>query len=79
MKRKRNFWRWLILWARAGAIEDARKQRIMRENLETWARYNQSFITKCEREDATISTNPSADESSTVGFYGSDSDSSTVI
>lgn len=73
MKRKRSFWKWLILWARAGAIEEARKKRIMRENLETWNRYNRDFIRKCEMEEARHHREPSADETSAVGFYGSDS------
>lgn len=67
MKRKRSFWRWLVLWARAGAFEEARKKRIMRENLETWNRYNRGFIRKCEREDDTAGfDNSSADESSVI-------------
>ncbi len=74
----RSFWKWLVLWARAGAIAEARKKRIMRENLETWNRENRAFIKKCEREDARridqgkFGYGPSADESSITGFYGSD-------
>lgn len=72
MKEGRSFWKWLVLWCRAGAMEEARKKRIMRENLETWNRHNRNFIKKCEREDANTTYGPSADESSTVGCYGSD-------
>lgn len=79
MGRKRSLWRWLMLWARAGVIEDARKKRIMRENLETWNRCNRDFIKQCEREDAAASSGPSADESSTVGFFGSDSGDGTGL
>lgn len=79
MKRKRSFGKWLVLCARAGALAEARKKRIMRENLETWERYNRDFIRKCEREDARNSGNPSSDESSTVGFYGSDPGDGSVF
>lgn len=79
MKRKRSFWKWIVLWARAGAFEEARKKRIMRENLETWNRYNRGFIRKCEREDAAALSRPSADESSAAGFYGSDCGDGAVI
>ncbi|HAP20289.1 MAG TPA: hypothetical protein DCR27_03350 [Lachnospiraceae bacterium] len=72
MKRKRSFWMWLALWARAGALAEARKKRIMRENLDTWNDYNRDFIRKCEREDDRKGGRPSSDESSTVGYYGSD-------
>lgn len=51
MKRRRSFWKWLYLWSRAGAIADAHKKRIIRENLATWNRYNSKFIKKCEREE----------------------------
>lgn len=54
MKRHRTFWKWLVLWARAVAIEEARKKRIIRENLDAWNRNNRTFIRKCEREDAII-------------------------
>lgn len=27
MKRKRSFWKWLILWARAGVMAEARKKK----------------------------------------------------
>lgn len=50
MKRRRSFWKWLYLWARAGAMADARKKRIIRENLETWNRDHRKFIEKCDRE-----------------------------
>ncbi len=73
MNRRRSFWKRLVLWARAAAFEEARKKRIMRENLETWNRYNRGFIKECERDDAAASARPSADASSTAGFYGSDS------
>ncbi len=79
MNRKRNFWRWLVLWARAGAIAEARKKRIMRENLEAWNKNNRDFIRECEKEDEKISRKPSADETSTVGFYGSDSGDGTAL
>lgn len=72
MKRKRNFWRWLILWARAGVIAEARKKRIMRENLDAWNRYNRDFIRKCEKEEDKNARKPSADETITVGYYESD-------
>lgn len=52
MKRHRSFWKSLYLWARAGAMADARKKRIMRENLETWNRDHRAFINKCDREEA---------------------------
>ncbi len=48
----RSFWKWLVLWARAVNMDEARKKRIMRENLETWNRENRDFIKKCEREDS---------------------------
>lgn len=73
MKRTRSFWKWLLLWARAGALAEAREKRIWRENLDTWHRNNRDFIRKCERENARNIDRPSSDESSTVGFYGSDS------
>lgn len=72
MKRKRSFWRWLVLWARAGAMEEARKKRIMRENLDAWNSNNRDFIRDCEKEDEINITKPSADETSTGGYYGSD-------
>ena len=59
--------------------EDTSEKRIMRENLETWNRYNRGFIRKCEREEAAAFSRPSADESSTVGFYGSDCGDGNVI
>lgn len=52
MRKKRSFWKWLILWARAGTMEEARKKRIMRENLEEWNRMNRDFIREEERKDA---------------------------
>lgn len=73
MKRKRSFWKWLILWARAGVMAEARKKRILRENLATWNHYNRDFIRKCEKEDAKAASTLSNDEYSTVGFYGGDS------
>lgn len=51
MSRHRTFWKWLALWARAGALSEARKKRIMRENLDTWNRNNRAFIRECEKED----------------------------
>ena len=81
----RSFWQWLVLWARAGAMAEARKKRIMHENLETWNRENRDFIRKCEREDARridqgkFGCEPTADESSTVGFYGSDCGDDGII
>ena len=59
--------------------EDTYEKRIMRENLKTWNREHRGFIRKCEREDADAFSRPSADESSTVGFYGSDCGDGSVI
>mgnify|MGYP000553659835 FL=1 len=75
MKEGRSFWKWLVLWIRAIAMAEERKKRIMRENLETWNRENRAFIEKCNREvDYLVDHggHPTADESSTVGFFGSD-------
>lgn len=77
MKRRRSFWKWLYLWARAGAMADASKKRIMRENLETWNRDHRAFINKCDREtERRVDRCPyttSVDESSAApGCYGSD-------
>lgn len=79
MKHSRSFWRWLIVWARAGALAEAREKRIMRENLETWDRYHRQFIIKSERKESRRYDSPSADESSTVGGYGSDSGDGSVF
>lgn len=79
MKRKRNFWRWLVLWARAGAMEEARKKRIMRENLDAWNENNRDFIRACEKEDEKNIRKPSADETSTVGYYGCDNGDGTAF
>lgn len=62
MKRHRTFWKWLVLWARAGAMSEARKKRIMRENLDTWNRENRAFVEKCNREPGAVIDRPSADE-----------------
>mgnify|MGYP001104617808 CR=1 FL=1 len=79
MKRRRNFLKWLVLWARAGAIAEAHKKRIMRENLETWNRENRDFIRKSERQEWKNGYGTSADESSTAGFYGSDGGDGGII
>lgn len=78
MKRKRSFLKWLNLSIRAAMIEEIRKKRILRENLETWNRMNRGFIRKCEREEAKRRNRASSDESSTVGFYGSDSGDGSI-
>ncbi len=62
MKRHRTFWKWLVLWARAGVMSEARKKRIMRENLNTWNRENRVFVEKCNRKDDAVIYQPSADE-----------------
>lgn len=75
MKKKRkgrSFWRWLLVWARHGVMAEARRKRIMRENLETWNRYNRDFIRQCEREDENKWYTTSADESSAVGNFSGD-------
>lgn len=62
MKRHRTFWKWLVLWARAGAISEARKKRIMSENLDTWNWENRVFVEKCNRKDDAVIYRPAADE-----------------
>ena len=42
---------WGIVRSRAWNMAELHKKRIMRENLETWNRYNRNFIRECERED----------------------------
>ncbi len=72
MKKGRSFWKWLYLWARAGVIEEERRKRDIREYQEEWHRENRAFIRQCEREDARMYSGTSADESSAVGYFGSD-------
>lgn len=62
MKRHRTFWKWLILWARAGVMAEARKKRIIRENIDTWNRENRAFIEKCNRRADAATSRPSADK-----------------
>ena len=78
MNRKRSFWKWISLWLRAGMIEEARRKKIMRENLATWNHLNRDFINKCNRAEAAHLQGPSADEESAVG-YGSDSGDGSVM
>ncbi len=50
MKRRRSFWKYLEVLARATIIADIRKKRIAREYQESWGRENRKFIKKLERE-----------------------------
>lgn len=42
---------WGIVRSRAWNMAELHKKRIMRENLETWNRYNRDFIKKCNQEE----------------------------
>lgn len=78
MKRKRSFWKWLNLSIRAAMIEEIRKKRINREMLETYMRIIEERNREAEKEDGECFGHPSADESSTVGYFGSDSGDGSV-
>ena len=79
MKRHRTFWKWLILWARAGAMSEARKKRIIHENLDVWNQENRAFVDKCNRESDAIIGRPSADEANgTVADMGHHTDSGVI-
>lgn len=67
MKRHRRFWRWLAIWARAVAIEEARKKRILRE-IQEWDILN----SPSDESDSLWNGATSCDESSIAGYYGSD-------
>lgn len=67
MKRRRRFWKWLVIWTRAVAIEEARKKRVLQE-IQEWNMLNGSL----DESDSLWNDDTSSDESSTVGSYGSD-------
>lgn len=70
MKKGRSFWKWLYLWARAGVINDIREKRINQEILESmtkiWDEECKDYVDEDDYRE------PSADESSAVGYFGSD-------
>lgn len=75
MKRRRSFWKYLEVLARATIIADIRKKRIAREYQESWMRENRAFLRKLDMENAKriyndhrYNNSPSADGNSAVGF-----------
>lgn len=58
---------------RAMCIANLREKRIIKELQKYWEEENADFIRQCELENERKIFEPSSDESSTVGYYGSDS------
>ncbi len=54
-------------------IANLREKRIIKELQKYWEEENADFIRQCELENERKIFEPSSDESSTVGYYGSDS------